>query len=107
MRNSPGGYFFSSGDGEASSFTPFLNSLIVRPKALPSSGSFRGPKIKSAIPRMRRSSGKPMFGNLHSLGKTAGSIAQALWPSRLRGVAEGQRAEYNLASFKRKPVPEV
>ena len=75
MANSTGGYFFSSVEGEASSFTPFLNSLIVRPRALPNSGSFRGPKIKSAMPRMRRSSGKPMLGNLHSLGETVDSIA--------------------------------
>jgi hypothetical protein len=27
------------------------------------------------MPRMRRSSGKPMLGNLHSLGETVDSIA--------------------------------
>ena len=62
----PEGYFFSSGAGEASSLTPFLNSFKVLPRALPSSGSFRGPKIRRAMPRMRSSSGKPMLGKFLS-----------------------------------------
>ena len=49
-----------------SSFEAFLNSPMLLPSERPSSGSFRGPKMISAITRMMTSSGMPMEPNIGS-----------------------------------------
>ena len=49
---------------ERSSLEAFLNSPMLLPSERPSSGSFRGPKMISAITRMMTSSGMPMEPNI-------------------------------------------
>ena len=47
-----------------SSFEALLNSLMLRPSDLPSSGSLRGPKMMRAITKMITSSGMPIEPNM-------------------------------------------
>ena len=46
------------------SFEAFLNSPMLLPRERPSYGSFRGPKMMSAITRMMTSSGMPREPNI-------------------------------------------
>ncbi len=68
-----------------SSFEAFLNSPMLRPSERPSSGSFRGPKMMSAITRMMTSSGMPMEPNI---GRTPADREPAR-PGSERNVSKG------------------